>query len=77
MLKIVTNHNKEDIIYSYTLGQTFPNVEGKLLRVELSGAELSILLQTKEIPICNIDTSCLIWHDRHAGRILKYLREVL
>lgn len=77
MLKIVTNHNKQDVTYSYTLGQTFPEIEGKLLRLELSGAELSKLLQTKEIPLCAIDTSYLIWHDKNAGHILKLLREVL
>lgn len=77
MLKIVVNHNKQDITYSYTLGQTFPNVEGKLLRLELSGAELAKLLETKEIPLCAIDTSYLIWHERNAGHILKLLREVL
>lgn len=77
MLKIVTNHNKQDVIYSYSLGQNFPEIEGKLLRLELSGAELAKLLQTKEIPVGAVDTSYLIWHDRNAGHILKLLREVL
>ena len=77
MLKIVTNHNKQDVTYSYTLGQTFPEVEGKLLRIELNGAELAKLLQTKEIPVSAIDTSYLIWHGKNAGHILKLLREVL
>ena len=77
MLKIFTNHNKQDVTYSYTVGQTFPNVEGKLLRIELNGNELLRLLQEKEIPICAIDTSYLIWHDRNAGRILNLLREIL
>ena len=49
MLKIMTNHNKQDIIYSYTLGQTFPEVQGKLLQVELSGKELAKLVEEKEI----------------------------
>lgn len=77
MLKIVTNHKKQDITYSYTLGQVFPEVEGKLLQVELSGKELARFVQEKEIPICAIDTSCLVWHGRSAGRVLKILREIL
>ncbi len=77
MLKIVTNHNKQDITYSYTIGQTFPDIKGKLLRIEISGNELSRLLKEKEIPICAIDTSYLIWHDRSAGSVLKLLREIL
>lgn len=77
MLKIVTNHNKQDVIQSFSLGQTFPEVEGKLLRIELNGAELAKLLETKEIPVSAIDTSYLIWHGKNAGHILKLLREVL
>lgn len=77
MLKIVANHNKQDITYSYTLGQTFPDIQGKLLQVELSGKELAKLVQEKEIPLCAIDTSCLVWHGKQAGGILKILREIL
>jgi hypothetical protein len=77
MLKIVTNHNKQDITYSYTLGQTFPEVQGKLLRVELSGGELAKFIQEKEIPICAIDTSYLVWYNKSAGHVLKILREIL
>lgn len=75
MVKIIANHNKIDITYSYTLGQTFPNVEGKLLRVEVNGAELSKLMEKKEIPICEIN-SYLVWHGKQAGGILKLLREI-
>jgi hypothetical protein len=77
MLKITTNHNRQDVVYTYTLGQTFPDVQGKLLQVELSGKELAKLVQEKEIPICAIDTSCLVWHGKQAGGILKMLREIL
>lgn len=77
MLKIVTNHNKQDVTYTYTLGQTFPDVQGKLLQVELSGKELARLVQEKEIPICAIDTSCLTWNGRSAAHVLKILREIL
>ncbi len=76
MLKIITNHNKQDITYSFTIGQVFPEIQGKLLRVELNGNELTRLIQEKEIPICSIDTSYLIWHGRPAGSILKLLREL-
>jgi len=77
MLKIITNHNKQDVTYTYTLGQVFPDVQGKLMQVELSGKELARLVQEKEIPICAIDTSCLVWHGRHASHVLKILREIL
>lgn len=77
MLKIFTNHKKQDVTYSYTSGQVFPTIEGKLLRLELSGNELARLLQEKEIPICAIDTCYLIWHNKNAGHILKILREIL
>ena len=76
MLKIVTNHNKQDVTYTYTMGQTFPDIQGKLLQVELSGKELARLVQEKEIPICAIDSSQLIWHGKGAGSVLKMLREI-
>lgn len=76
MLKIVANHKKQDITYSFTLGQTFPEVEGKLISIEVSGKELTKLMEKKEIPICSVDTSCLMWHGRQAGGVLKILREM-
>lgn len=76
MLKIFTNHNKQDITHSYSLGQVFPDIQGKLLRIELSGSELQKLVQEKEIPICAIDNSYLVWHGKNAGHILKMLREL-
>lgn len=77
MLKIITNHNKQDVTYTYTIGQTFPDIQGKLLQLELSGKELARLVQEKEIPICAIDNSQLIWHGKNAGSVLKMLREIL
>lgn len=76
MLKIITNHNKQDITYTYTIGQTFPDIQGKLLQLELSGKELAKLVREKEIPICAIDTSCLTWQGRGAGSVLKLLKEI-
>lgn len=77
MLKIIANHNKQEVTYSFTIGQTFPDVQGKLVRLELNGNELQKLIQEKEIPICAIDSSYLVWHGKAAGHILKLLREVL
>lgn len=76
MLKILANCNKQDVIYSCTLGQSFPDVDGKLIQIELNGKELIKLLEQKEIPICHIDTSYLIWYGKAAGHILKLLREI-
>lgn len=44
MLKIIANHNKQDITYSFTVGQSFPDIKGKLVSVEVSGKELSKLM---------------------------------
>lgn len=77
MLKITVNHNKEDITHTYTLGQTFPDVQGKLIQIELSGKELIKLLEVKEIPICSISACYLIWYGKPAGSILKILKEIL
>lgn len=72
----MANVNKQDVTYSCTLGQSFPEVDGKLISLELNGKELIKLLEQKEIPICHIDTSYLIWHGKSAGHILKLLREI-
>lgn len=76
MLSIYTEHNKQPITYTYTAGQNFPDIKGKLLRLELSGKELIRLTQVKDIPINAIDNSHLIWYGRFAGGILKLLREI-
>lgn len=76
MLKIYSNHNKLDICYNFTIGQTFPDVQGKLSHIEINGNELMSLLKIKDIPIYSPEKSYLIWHGRHAGRIMKVLREM-
>lgn len=76
MVKILANHNKVDVTYTYTLGQTFPDVQGKLLSVEVNGKELAKLMEVKEIPVCVATSSYLIWHGKQAGGILKLLREI-
>lgn len=76
MIKIFTNHNKQDIVYSFSIGQVFPDILGKLLKIEINGNELLRLNKEKEIPISSIDTSYIIWHNRNAGRIIKILREI-
>jgi hypothetical protein len=76
MVKIFVNHNKEDLTYSYTQGQAFPVVEGKLLRVEMGGAELARLMEEKEIPLFETKGLYLVWQGRQAGSILKLLREL-
>lgn len=79
MLKIFCNHEKQDITYSFTVGQTFPKVEGKLLRIEISGQEMEKLIEFKEIPVYTGEkykTICLVWNGKQAGSILKVLREL-
>lgn len=75
MLKIVANHQKQEVTHSFTVGQTFPDVKGKLISVEVSGKELIKLMEKKEIPLCSPSNSFLIWHGRRAGSILQTLRE--
>jgi hypothetical protein len=76
MLKIFANVNRQDVTYSWSFGQVLPQVDGKLLRLEASGNELLRISGKKEIPVAAIDTSCIIWHGRNAGRILNLLREI-
>lgn len=76
MLKIYSNYNKQDVSYSFSVGQTFPDVKGKLLRIEMNGKELSKLMEVKEIPLVSVDNSSLVWYGRHASRVLKTLREM-
>jgi L-lactate permease len=77
MLKITSNHNKQYITHSFTLGQSFPDIMGKLISIEISGKELSKLMEKKEIPLCSVENSCLTWHGKQAGGILKILKEIL
>lgn len=72
MIKIFANLNKQDVVYSYSLGQPFPEILGKLLRVEINGNELLKL----SIPLNSVDNVHCIWHGRNAGKILKRLREI-
>lgn len=82
MIKIYSNYNKEDVTYSFTAGQNFPEVNGKLLRVEINGSELEKLVETKEIPLYEsmngkpVKHLYLVWNGKEAGRILKTLREI-
>ena len=76
MIKITSNYKKQDVFYIYSSGQTFPTVEGKLISIEISGKELSKLIEKKEIPLCSLDNSSLTWRGRHAGSILKILKEL-
>lgn len=76
MIKIYSNHNKEDIVYSFSMGQAFPDVLGKLQRVEVNGAELQKLIEEKEIPVYEGKTLYLVWNGKQAGRMLKVLKEL-
>lgn len=76
MLKIFVNHERQDITYSFSMGQTFPEVKGKLLRIEMNGKELAKLMEVREIPVCLADNSYLAWDGKQAGSILKVLREI-
>lgn len=82
MLKIFSNHNKEDIVVSFSIGQAFPKVEGKLLRIEINGAELEKLIEAKEIPLYQsivgkpVKTIYLVWNGKQCGSTLKTLQEL-
>lgn len=76
MLKIYSNYNKQDVSYSFSIGQAFPDVKGKLLRIEMNGKELTKLMEVKEIPLVSVDNSSLVWHGKHASRVMRVLREL-
>lgn len=76
MIKIHSNHNKKDMKYSFSAGQAFPNIEGKLLSVEVNGPELKKLVDSKEIPLYDVEYVYLAWHGKQAGGVLKILREL-
>lgn len=81
MIKIVVNVNRQDVTLTFTVGQAFPRVEGKLVSVEVSGRELQRLQERrlqddKELPLNLPDTACLTWHSPHAGRVLRELKEL-
>jgi hypothetical protein len=40
MLRIFANINKQDVIFSWTVGQNILEVNGKIIRIEASSAEL-------------------------------------
>lgn len=73
---MVVNVNKRDIVLSFSIGQAFPKVDGKLISVEVSGRELTKLLEVREISVSAIDNAFIAWHGKHAGRILKELRQL-
>lgn len=77
MLTIYTEHNKQPITYTYTFGQNFPDIKGKLIRLELSGKELQKYDEAKELPLHQLNNVYLTWHSKHVGRVLKTLREIL
>lgn len=76
MIKIFVNVNKQDVVYSCSLGQQLPKVNGKLIRLEINGNELLKLSQEKEIPINSIDSAYCVWYGRNAGRILRLLHGI-
>ena len=76
MIKIVANVKRQLQTYSWALGQTLPTIEGKLVSVEVNGRDLARLVETLEIPLCSTENTSLTWHGRHAGRILRTLREM-
>ena len=76
MIKIFANINKQDVVLSCSLEQALPEVNGKLLRLEINGNDLLKLSQAKEIPINSIDSAYCIWYGRNAGRILRLLHDI-
>ena len=53
-----------------------PQIEGKLISIEVSGKELNKLQEKREIPVSSIDNASLTWQGPWAGRVLKELREL-
>jgi len=76
MLKIYVNVNKQDVTLTYSVGQQFPKVEGRLIQVEASGKELAAFLAKSETPVNVVDGMALTWSGKGAGRALRAMREI-
>ena len=76
MLKVHVNANRQDVVLSYTMGQQFPKVEGRLVSVEVSGKELASFLEKNAVPLVHNVGMVIAWHGKHAGRALHRLRAV-
>ena len=76
MLKISVNVNKQDVALTYSAGQQFPKVDGRLISVEASGKELSAFLAKSETPVFQLDGMTITWRGKHAGRALRTMREL-
>ena len=76
MISIVIENKKQLTTFSYNETGKFPDINGKLIKIEISGKELIKLSSIKNIPIYLIDNSCLIWHGKAAGSVLKILKEL-
>ncbi len=76
MLRIFTNVDRQDVVLTYSSGQRFPKVEGRLVSVEVGGRELHELLTHGELPVVPNDGMVISWHGKHARRALCRLREV-
>lgn len=76
MLKISVNFNQCDGVVSYSVGQRFPEVRGRLVSVEASGKELSAFLARQELPVFPVENMTIAWTGKHAGRALQVMREI-
>ena len=76
MLRIYVNVNRQDVTLSFSVGQQFPKVEGRLISVEASGKELATFLAKSETPVNVTEGMVLSWHGKFAGRALQTMREL-
>jgi len=76
MLKISVNVNRQDAVLTYSAGQQFPKVEGRLISVEASGKELEAFLVRAEIPVNITAGMAITFHGKAAGRALRTMREL-
>ncbi len=76
MIRIYVNINRQDVALSFSIGQRFPKVEGRLISVEASGKELVAFLAKNETPVNVTDGMVLSWHGKSVGRALRTMREL-
>jgi len=74
VIRIYININRQDVALSFSIGQQFPRVEGRLISVEASGKELAAFLAKNETPVNVTDGMVLSWHGKNAGRALRTMR---
>jgi hypothetical protein len=76
MIRIISSFNRREVVSVFSRGGSFPSVQGRLISLELSGKELALFIERKQVPL-HAASGSITWNGRFVGRALKELRELL